>query len=130
MSECYLFEDSDIRAWAYDPRSFKSMGLDFDLVVATLDRSDLILMCAADETCPKQEFFVHCSFLIVGDAVRSSNFDQVKKDLLIFIHRAEQTGARYLLEFARRARHLIENPTDFDYDNWCGGEITRQLFHD
>lgn len=109
------------------------MEQDFELLVAGLDRATIILECAADNQCPKQLFFLTCACLIVGDAIRSeedcSVFVGREKEILAFIRRAEKTGNVHLLEFAWRARELIENPSTFEYDVWCSGELARSLYH-
>jgi len=128
MFSGYLLEDSELKAWAYSPDSFNGLGQDFELAVASLHRSNVIIACASDNDCPKQRFFVQCAYQIVGDSVRSIRFDELERDLLCFVRRAEKTGNEYLLEFAWRARHLIENPSEFDYDQWCGGLLVQESF--
>jgi len=108
------------------------MAQDFELLVAGLHRADIILECASDNQCPKQLFFLTCAYLIIGDAIRSqedcSVFVAREKEVLAFIRRAEKTGNVHLLEFSWRARDLIENPSTFEYDLWCGGELARSLY--
>lgn len=128
MSPSFLMEeDSQLRTWAYSPDSFKSVGQDFELTVACLHRANVILECASDKNCPKQLFFVNCAYLIVGDLLRrSDNDDELERDVLAFVRKAEKTGNERLLEFAWRARSVIENPSEFDYDQWCGGLLARK----
>lgn len=122
-----LMEDSQLRMWAYDSDSFVSVGQDFELTVASLDRANIILECASDNDCPKQHFFVNCAYIIVGDAVRGDHAHCSENDVLAFVRRAEKTGNEHLLEFVWRARDLVENPTKFDYDQWCGGGLSRVM---
>ena len=123
-----LMDDNQLRMWAYDPESFINVGQDFELTVANLDRVDIILECASDNDCPMQQFFVNCAYLIVGNAVRGEDTVQSKNEVLAFVRRAEKTGNEYLLEFVFNARDLVEDPRKFDYDQWCGGELSRITF--
>ena len=127
MGDVYLFEEQELRDWAYNPEKFNGLGQDFGLSIAGLHRSAVILQCAADNDCPKQEFFLACAFQIVGDAVASSHFDARESEILAFVRRAEKTGNEYLLEFVWRARDLIQNPTQFERDQWCDGLLARSL---
>lgn len=128
----YYFLDSQLRNWAYHPEQFVGMGQDFDLFVAGLHNADIILECASDNLCPKQLFFLNCACLIIGDSVRlhadGSAFVDQEREVLTFVRRAEKTGNAYLLEFVWRARDLIENPSTFEYDLWCGGELASSLY--
>jgi len=122
-------DDSQLRTWAYDPDSFEGEGQDIELTVARLDRAKVILECASDNECPMQLFFVNCAYLIVGNLVgRSAYPHDLERDVLAFIRQAEKTGNEHLLEFVWRARSLAENPSEFDYDQWCGGLLARQSF--
>ena len=124
--------DNQLRNWAYNPDQFVGMEQDFELLVANLDRANLILECASDDDCPKQLFFLSCAFLIVGDAIRSNGDSSVfvaqEEEILAFVRQAEKTGNALLLEFVWRARDLIENPSTFEYDLWRGGELARNLY--
>ena len=126
----YLLEDSELREWAYNSESFVSTGQDFELTVACLGRADIILECASDNECPKQLFFLSCAYQIIGDAVSSSSVNPSEQEILNFVRRAEKTGNPHLLEFVWRARSVIENPSEFEYDEWCGGQLARKLFCD
>jgi len=124
--------DNQLRNWAYNPDQFVGMEQDFELLVANLDRANLVLECASDDDCPKQLFFLSCAFLIVGDAIRSNGDSSVfvaqEEEILAFVRQAEKTGNALLLEFVWRARDLIENPSTFEYDLWRGGELARNLY--
>lgn len=126
----YLLEDSELREWAYNPDRFVKTGQDFELTVSWLGRADIILECSSDNECPKQLFFLSRAYQIVGDAVSSSLVNPTEQEILNFIRRAEKTGNAHLLEFVWRARSLIENPSEFEYDQWCGGQLARTLFYD
>ena len=129
MTNFLMEEDSQLRMWAYDPDSFKSVGQDFELTVAGLHRASIILECASDNECPMQHFFVNCAYLIVGNLMSPSSYSlELERDVLAFLRQAEKTGNKHLLEFVWRARYLIENPSEFDCDQWCGGVLARKSF--
>jgi len=125
-----VMSDSELRNWAYNPDQFLGLEQDFDLLVGTLSRSDIILECASDEQCPKQLFFLNCAYLAVGSEVVESSTEESVREVLSFVRRAEKTGNLRLLEFVWRARDLIENPENFDYDQWCRGGIVHSLYSD
>lgn len=61
--------------------------------------------------------------------MRSADVTDSYCDVLAFIRRAEKTGNEHLPGFVWRARALIENPSDFDYDQWCRGKLAQTLFN-
>lgn len=120
--------DRQLRDWAYNPELYESNIQDFELLIGQIHRSELILEFASDNNCPKQQFFLRCAYLIVGDAHRSEVSESQKRELLAFVRKAEKTGNRYLIEFSREARELFDDPSKFSYELWCGGKLAYQNF--
>lgn len=136
--------DTQLKNWAYKSAEFKSVGQDFELTVAVLDRSDIVLELASDNKCPKQLFFLRCAVQIVGFAINDhfikptwlkgaevsteSEFEGDRIKLEVFLRKAEKTGNKYLLDFVWRARQLLENPEHYDEDRWYLGHLADEIY--
>ena len=114
----------ELRTWAYDPNAMAPTQ-DFDLMVAELFNADLILELTADENCPNRGFFLGCTYLIVGDAVRTKFRLNSKEKIEEFIRDAEKVGGDLLTLFVLDAKDLLENPRKFNYTNWCDSGLAR-----
>ncbi|AZZ92640.1 hypothetical protein EUZ85_18685 [Hahella sp. KA22] len=117
----------ELREWAFDVNALWPTQ-DFDLAVAELYLSEIILELASDDNCPKQRFFLKCAYIIVGDAVRTEYHTESKEDVMSFIDSAEKTGNSYLLKFIEQSKDLMQNPSKFDYDQWCDGGLAYAQF--
>ena len=83
---------------------------------------------ASDSSCPNQNFFLKCAYLIVGDAVRTNYHTESRERITKFIEQAVNTRNNYLLEFAEHSKNLMSNPSSFDYDQWCDGGLAYAQF--
>ena len=119
--------NEELREWAFDADALWPTQ-DFDLSVADLYLSEIILELASDNKCPKQRFFLKCAYIIVGDAVRTDYHTESKKDVMSFLDRAEKTGNSYLLKFIEHSKDLMQNPSKFNYDQWCDGGLAHANF--
>lgn len=125
----YLMSDSELRSWAYNANDFKSVGQDFELTVADLDRSDIVLELASDNDCPQQLFFLRCAVQIIGIELRDSSEPLTRRfQLEAYIRRAEKTGNPYLLEFVWRARALLDDPSLYDENLWYQGHLADEIY--
>jgi len=95
---------------------------DFDLIAADLERLPLLLELASS---PKRAFFVHCLYLAVGDAVRTS-FNTVSRegvesalDRAAMIAPWDPAIGRWIED----GRELLASPKSFDYEEWCNGGL-------
>ncbi len=132
MNKYTIFPTPDIieelRAWAFDEDA-QSPTQDFDLTVSDICFSDIIIKLSADSACPKQLFFLECAYFIVGDAVLNDNNTVSKQDIRKFLEQAENTGNSHLLKFVEESKALIKNPSNFDYSQWCSGDLARKHFN-
>jgi hypothetical protein len=112
--------DKVLLDWAMNPDE-ELPTQDFDLAVAELCFADVILRLAIDSTCPKRDFFLHCAYLIVGDAVMSSYETRSKSDVEQYLMQVKAAHHPNLDALHERAIALMSDPSSFDYDLWCGG---------
>ena len=78
---------------------------------------DLFLELIEDPGCPKADFFLHCLYLWVYQAVRGHGPAGEVERLL---HRGEASGEPALRRWARRSRALIADPGRADRHLWWG----------
>ncbi len=115
--------DEELRRWAaiegasYPPE----MEQDWDLMVATRERADVILALAADGTCPNRRFFLNCLYLLVGDAVRSKGGTWLWAELSCWLDQHEAVDDPDIATFIQRTRALLASPETFNYNLWCWG---------
>lgn len=111
----------ELRLWA-DSDAFEPLQ-DWDLVIWDANElADLFFELAQDGSCRNHRYFLHLLYGRVGDAVRSGRVDDSIHQLIARSAAAEDAGRRL---FAHRAETLIGSPALFDYDEWCGGGLSR-----
>jgi hypothetical protein len=99
---------------------------DWDLAVADIRHGRLLLDLASDRQCPQRDFFLSCLYLLVGDAVRSQGRSTDFASLEGLLREAEARNEPCLGLWAKHARHVLANPGEFDYRQWCDGGLARQ----
>ena len=115
--------EEELRRWAaiegatYPPE----MEQDWDLMVASPERADLILALAGDAACPNRGFFLSCLYLMVGDAVRSEGSTWPLAEISSWLERQEDLADPSISLFRERANALLANPETFNYNLWCWG---------
>jgi hypothetical protein len=110
-----------VRTWAYDDSPAPSQ--DHDLMLISLGINDLLLELAADDTCPKQQDFLDCLYLLVGDAVMTKGAGTSFAEVETLLELAEKEVNPHIATWAKRSRHLLKHPQEFDYDLWCSGGL-------
>lgn len=115
----------ELRVWAYDADA-PWPDQDFDLSVAEMYFSDLIIEFAADHQCPKRLFFLGCAYLLVGDAVMTDYQSRSKNEVQSFLAAVKKQDQDSLNRLYERSVELLENPGIFDYDLWCGEGYANQ----
>ena len=116
--------EADLRAWAYSEELEPQE--DFDLMITGCGHERLFLEWAADEACPKAEYFLGCLYLFVGDAVRTGYKTSSRAEVEGLLGLAEGGACESLHEWVDRSRRLIADPESFDYDLWCAGGYARE----
>jgi hypothetical protein len=120
--------EEDIGKWARDPEGLCEQ--DWDIAFTGIGHEPLFIELAADENCPKREFFLCCLYLLVGDAVRTQGHTTPYSHLEELFVRADATTKPWLVEWVKQSRDLIANPGRFRYDLWCDGGLARRAFID
>lgn len=124
----YDATEDDIRSWARDPDGLCEQ--DWAIVCAGIGHEPLFIQLASDESCPKRGFFLHCLYLLVGDAARTQGHTTSFEHLEEFFICAEATGKPWLLTWVSQSRDLIANRRPFIYDLWCRGGLARRALTD
>lgn len=122
MEDPYNPTEAELRAWAYG-EEFMEPVQDFDLMVATESRADLLFEFASDSKCPTKDYFLHCLYLLVGVAVRSKYRTSKKVTIDRIVIQGQQSTSNSIQRWAKRSKNLMEHPESFSYDNWCGGDL-------
>ena len=113
---------SEIREWAFIEGA-QEPEQDWDLQLANLREFDLYVELAANDLCPARDYFLRILYLIVGDAVRTSFQTESKECIQEILAMTERFPRHRFHLFRHRSIELLENPTTFDYDDWCGGML-------
>lgn len=101
---------------------------DWDVVVTMPETVDWILDLAA-EPAPaawKEQFLLRCLYLHAGEAVGSDYRFSNRERLLVLCERAKTLTAN-TARWAHETEQLIDDPSRFEYGEWCLGGIARRL---
>ena len=107
----------EVMQWAYMPNVYAPTQ-DFELAVSGSEFHDLILQCAADESCPNRCFFLSCLYVLVGDAVRTKWNAFSETTIITIVRKGKESSAIDVRNWAKRAGKLIADPTLYNYDQW------------
>ncbi len=87
---------------------------------------DLYLELAADDNCPRNQFFLSILYLLVGDQVRRGTDYQVEFNLRDFIAKADAFNNKALQSWQARSIDLLSHPEKFDFEQWCAGGLASE----
>ncbi|BDS07431.1 hypothetical protein NT6N_24710 [Oceaniferula spumae] len=116
---CNPYAD-DIREWAYDPKAMEPEQ-DWDLIISHLPYDELFVELAADNDCPKWDYFMSLIYLIAGDAVRTNYVSESRDRVGRLISCTERIPRHRFHVFRSRYKDLCDAPETFCYDDWCAG---------
>ncbi len=116
---------AEIRDWAYDKDALEP-DQDCDLALANLREFDIYVELAADDDCPKWDYFLRILYLIVGDAVRTDYQTEPQESVLALLENTRRFAKPRFVLLRVRAEHLFAHPNTFDYNDWCGGGLVTQ----
>jgi hypothetical protein len=122
MEDAYDPTEAELRAWAYG-QDFMEPVQDFDLMVATESRAELLFEFASDSNCQTKDYFLHCLYLLVGDAVRSKYRTTKKKTIERIVKQGKESTSDIVLRWSKRSENLVKHPESFSYERWCGGGL-------
>jgi hypothetical protein len=124
----YDATEDDIRSWAGDPDGLYEQ--DWDIAFTGIGHEPLFIELASDDSCPKRGFFLHCLYLLVGDAARTQGHTTSFEHLEELFACAEATAKPCLLARVCQSRDLIANRRPFIYDLWCRGGLAHRALAD
>lgn len=117
-----------LKEWAYDQYA-EEPTQDFDLTVIALNINNMIVEFASDSACPKQEFFLSCLYLIVGDAVMTEGKgDHTLQAVQELLKQCQHIKIPEIQRWITDSEHLLLNPDEFEYDAWCAGGLAAAMF--
>jgi hypothetical protein len=102
----------EIRAWAYSGARFPEQ--DWDIFMAEPEHLELLVRLVEDPACPARRWLLGSLYCTVGHT------DHADPRIAAAIGEAERSTKPWLTTWARRSRHVLENPENFDRDDWCG----------
>ncbi|MCX2836141.1 hypothetical protein [Microbulbifer thermotolerans] len=109
----------EIRLWAYSAKEWPHE--EWDLFLSWTREVDLFIELAADDKCPKQDFFLHMLYYIVGTTFSEPN----KTDKLDRIKSYAEKGSGFnqaaIRDWRNNVSDLLNNRVKYNYDNWRGG---------
>jgi hypothetical protein len=119
--------DAELREWAFSDELAPVQ--DFDLMVSDVERIPLLLELTAS---PSRQFFVHCLYLTIGDAVRSHFNPTSRSDVEGALDYGSATAAHdpAVKRWIDNSRDLLASPELFDYGEWCEGGLARRAVAD
>lgn len=116
---------TEARAWAY-ARDLTEPCQDWDLSLSAARHEATYLEIVADNSCRKRKYFLAVLYLIVGDAVRSK-FATIDEPIIRgFLDRSRQYDHPDITVWRERSLALLNDPSSFRYDLWCGGGYAKQ----
>ena len=112
-------QGDELIRWAED-RSADWPDQDFDIAVADLRFSEIIIRYATDDESPKRRFFLGCAYLIVGNSLKSTNQASLKnKEVESFLIKAKESNHKSMDLLCVRYEEVLNNQIEFNYELWC-----------
>jgi len=109
----------EVRNWAYSEDDWPHD--EWDLFLSWTREVALFIELATDHKCPKQNFFLHMLYYIVGITYSEPN----KTDKLDHIknYSEKSTGIKHgaIRKWRSNVDDLLNNKVKYNYDNWRGG---------
>lgn len=117
----------EIIEWAYTEDAIFPEQ-DWDLSVCNITNvTEMILNIASDTNCPNQVFFLHCLYLLVGDAIRTNGNTYNIESLQNILQSAANSTNTDILRWVERSQTLLSKPETFCYDLWCDGGFVYKI---
>ncbi|MFZ2103632.1 MAG: hypothetical protein WAU86_24020 [Oricola sp.] len=116
---------TEVREWAYEHDADEPCQ-DWDLSLLWRGYEDLYLELAADDRCPKSQFFLSLLYLIVGDHIRKGTDHETLFSLRAFLAKADAFNSKALQKWKDRSNELLRHPDKFNYQQWCAGGLASE----
>lgn len=109
----------EIRAWAYSNEKIPDQ--DWELAVNRFEYIPMLCTFVDDVKCNHASFFLSSLYVFTGDIVRSGE-SEAKGNLSRLLDSVDKTAkTKQLKAWIERSRHLIEHPTEYNYEYWGPG---------
>ncbi len=122
MSKWYNPSEDLIKQWAYDAKASEPVQ-DWDIIIHDLPYEELYAKLAADDHCPKADYFLHLLYFTIGHSVRQGVSEKTVNRVNYVLSVTKAHSAILLALFRKRVANLMEEPTSFTYDDWCSGVL-------
>ena len=102
----------EIRAWAYSG-AVEPME-DWDIIIAEPGNLNLLMDLIGDPTCPSRRYLLGSLYCTVGHS------DHADSRLISTATSAEASSDAWVPAWGHRVRRVLDHPSDFKRDEWCG----------
>ena len=109
----------EVRAWAYSGDDWPHE--EWDLFLSWTREVDLFIQLATDHKCPKQDFFLHMLYYIVGSTYGEPNKSDKLERIECYSEKGSDIKHGAIKAWRGNVHDLLKNRVKYNYDNWRGG---------
>ena len=117
---------SEIKEWAYSDDDWPDQ--EWDLFLSWKQDVGLYIELATDHNCPKQVFFRHMLYYLVGKAIQGRFGDEKEFIIKGYLEKAEGIKHGDIKAWVKASENLLKNPESYEYENWSGGKLANYKF--
>lgn len=116
----------EVRLWAYSEDKWPHD--EWDLFLSWTREVDLFIELAIDHKCPKQNFFLHMLYYIVGITYSETNKTDKIDRIQAYAEKASGIKHGAIINWQADIDALLSNKVKYNYDNWRGGVFAGYKF--
>ena len=109
----------EVSVWAYSDSDWPHE--EWDLFLSWTKEVDLFIDLATDHSCPKQDFFLHMLYYIVGITHEEPNKSEKDKSIEAYVEKGSGIKHGAIKKWRRDVQDLLRSRVKYNYDNWRGG---------
>lgn len=113
IQDVYSPSGDDIQTWAHSGRLAEQ---DWDIFMAEPEHLPLLVSLIEDPSCLARDTLLLSLYCTIGHT------DHTDPRIAAAIDAAESCTDPWVTTWARRVRHVLDHPDDFDDADWCGLE--------
>ena len=117
----------EIEEWAFMPDAIEPEQ-NWDIIVNWLRYPDLILSLASEDICPRQGYFRHLLYVIVGQAVRGKFSNRKMHEIDVLFDHAKEYHHPVIKKWKEDTAKIIKKPDQFEYNDWFSGKLAKYTF--
>ena len=116
----------EVKNWAYSQEDWPHD--EWDLFLSWTREVDLFIELATDHQCPKNVFFLHMLYYIVGYTFGEPN--KSDKNERIKEYASKGLGVKHgaIRLWRKRVEELLSNKVKYNYNDWRGGVYAEYKF--